>query len=231
MRGVPGTVCTDVTRSPWSTSIRDRFAFWALTGVSLLVAHDAIFLVQAGPGEDLAATLRTAGHGYWALASLALAVTAIVAATWTWLRIRRLQRRARTLGAAAAATHPRLVRRVGVAWLRLAAVVSIGFLVQENVEHVIAHGHAPGFGALIGPEYPLAIPVIAVISAIAAIVAALVGSRREALVVAIEAALRQMPRAPRDTMRPPARLPAGIGSVLAVQGAGRAPPTLVVATT
>ena len=68
-------------------------------------------------------------------------------------------------------------RRFAVAWLRLAAVVAVGFVIQENVEHSIIHGHAPGVGALLGPEYPLALPVIGLIGAIAASVAALVARR------------------------------------------------------
>jgi hypothetical protein len=219
-----------VRHSSTSTDLRDRLAFWALAGVSLLVAHDAIFLVQSGPGEDLVAALRTAGHGYWALTSLVLAAAAIVAGALTWLRMRRLRARARSLRAATTARNPGFARRIAGAWLRLAAVVAIGFLVQENVEHVIAHGHAPGLGALVGREYPLAIPVIALISAVAAILAALVGSRREALVVAIEAAIRRLIRPSRTAARPPARLLAGIGPILATKGAGRAPPALVVAT-
>jgi hypothetical protein len=217
-----------VSRPPISADLRDRLAFWALAGLSLVLAHDAIFLVQVGPGETLVATLRTAGHAYWEVASLALAAAAIVAGACTWLRMRRLRDRAGSLGAAA--PNPLLAPRVLGAWVRLAGVVAIGFLVQENVEHVIAHGHAPGFGALVGPEYPLAIPVIGLISGFAAIVAALVSTRREALVVAIEAALRRMLRAPRFIARPPARLLAGIGSILAAEGAGRAPPALAVAS-
>ena len=54
-------------------------------------------------------------------------------------------------------------RRFAAIWLRLLAVVAIGFVIQENVEHVIAHGHAPGLGALLGPEYPLALPVIGLV--------------------------------------------------------------------
>src|SRR5687767_8946516 len=172
-----------------STDTRNRLAFWALAGLVLFVAHDAIYLAQIGPGEALAATLRTAGHGYWGLASLVLTAVALVAAASIWLRMRRLRLRASGLGAARYSSGP-LARRFVVAWLRLSAVVAIGFVIQENVEHAIIHGHAPGVGALLGPEYPLALPVIGLIGAIAAAVAALVTRTQEALVLAIEAALR-----------------------------------------
>lgn len=227
MRRVPGTVCTHVRFPANSTVHRNRLAFWALAGLALFVAHDAIYLIQIGPGEALAATLRTAGHGYWGLASLVLTAVALVVGVSIWLRMRRLRRRAAGLGAARHSSGP-FARRFVVAWLRLTAVVAIGFVIQENVEHSIIHGHAPGVGALVGPEYPLALPVIGLIGAVAAAVAAIVTRTQEALVLAIEAALRRLVRPLLAGPRPAAVPAAAIGSVLAHPGAGRAPPTLVV---
>ena len=212
------------------TDLRNRLTFWALAGLALFVAHDAIYLVQIGPGEELAAALRTAGHGYWGLASLALSAVALVAGVSIWLRMRRLRRRAASLGARRDAARP-FARRFVVIWLRLSAVVAVGFLIQENVEHAIMHGHAPGVGALLGPEYPLALPVIGLIAAIAASVATLVSRTQEALVLAIEAALRRPIRALLAGPRPAAQAAPTIGSALAHPGASRAPPTLIVSAT
>src|SRR5688572_30979666 len=145
-----------------STDTRNRLAFWALAGLSLFVAHDAIYLAQIGPGEALAAALRTAGHGYWGWASLGLTAVGAVTAVSMLLRLRHLHRRAALLGAMRRSTGP-FAPTFAAAWLRVAALVAVGFVVQENVEHVIAHGHAPGAGALLGPEHPLAIPVIVLI--------------------------------------------------------------------
>ena len=210
-----------------SSGVRNRLAFWALTGLALFVAHDAIYLAQIGPGETLAAALRTAGHGYWGWASLALIAVAVIAAASIWLRMRHLRRRASDLGATSGSTRP-FARRFVVSWLQMAAMVAIGFAIQENLEHSLIHGHAPGLGALLGPEYPLALPVIGLISAIAASVATIVSRTQEALVLAIETALRRLARAPLAGPRPPARIAAAIGSVLAHPGAGRAPPVLVI---
>lgn len=212
------------------SDLRDRFAFWALAGLALFVSHDAIFLAQTGPGAPLAAALRTAGHGYWGWASLGLTVFALIAAISVWARMSHLRRRAAELEATGSAAGP-FARRFASAWLRLASVVAVGFAIQENVEHLFVHGHAPGAGALIGPEYPLALPVIGLVSTLAAVVLALVARTRDALVAAIAAALRRLARAPRNGPRPPARLVAVIGSVLASPGAGRAPPSLVVSAT
>ena len=102
------------------------------------------------------------------------------------------------------------------------------FAVQENVEHLIAHGHAPIAGVLVGPEYPLALPVIGLVTAIAAALVALVARTQEELVAAIEAALRR-PNSRATPSRSPSATPAlPVGSVLARRGAGRAPPALAV---
>lgn len=210
-----------------SPGVRNRLAFWALAGLALFLAHDAVFLAQMGPGRALVAELRTAGHAYWSVASLLLIAAAIVAGATIWLHMRRLSRRATSL-AAAPAPDRAFARRFASSWWRLAALVAVAFAVQENVEHLIAHGHAPLGGALLGSEYPLALPVIGMITAIAAALVALVARTEHALVVAIEAALRRPVRASRSGIRPPARPPSRIGSVLARRGAGRAPPAPVV---
>ena len=108
-----------------------------------------------------------------------------------------------SLGAAPRSSRP-FARRFVSTWWRLAVLVAVAFAVQENVEHLIAHGHAPIAGALLGPEYPLALPVIGFVSAIAAALFALLARTQEALVVAIEAALQRPTRAPRLGVRPPA---------------------------
>jgi len=214
-----------VTTPTIPPAVRNRLAFWALAGLALFVAHDAVFFAQIGPGEQLVAELRTAGHGYWTSASLLLIAVSVVAGASMWLRVRHLRRRASLLGAAPAGDRS-FVRRFASAWWRLSALVAVAFAVQENVEHVIAHGHAPILGVLVGPEYPLALPVIGLVTAIAATLIALVARTQEELVAAIEAALRWRTRAPRLHARPPQRLPSATGSVLARRGAGRAPPSL-----
>jgi hypothetical protein len=226
MRCVPGTVCTDVTPPLIARALRTRVAFWTLAGVALLAAHDAIYLAQIGPGGALADALRTAGHGYWGWASLGLTSLAVIAGVVALARIRRLRRKASALGTTRGSAGP-LVRRVGIAWLRLFAVVTLGFTLQENVEHLIAHGHALGAEAVLGPERPLALPVIGLIAGLAAVIAAVIAGAHESLVVGIEAALRRLIRPSRTGRRPVARLAVVIGPILSRRGAGRAPPALV----
>ena len=211
------------------TPIPQRVAFWALAGVALLVSHDAIFLAQIGPGMLVTRALREAGHDYWGIASLALAAIGLAALMATLVRLRALRRSAHALGAKPTiGPRPYVARWLG-AWARLLPLVAAGFMVQENIEHLIGHSHGPGLGALIGPEYPLALPVIALITGLAAVVAAALSQTERALLAVIADAMRRfIGRAPRHTPRPPLRLAATLGSPLARAWAGRAPPLVLV---
>lgn len=196
-------------------------AFWALAGVALLVSHDAIFAVQMGPGESLTQAIREAGHEYWGLASLGLAAIGLALVIGSIARLRHLRRRASEIGAT-----PRSARwrNLPTVWLRLFAVVGIGFLVQENLEHSLTHMHLPGLGALLGPEYPLALPVIAFITGLAALLATLVRSVERELLDAIAAVLRHAFGRTPPVPRPAFRREAPRISPLALAIAGRAPP-------
>ena len=206
--------------------VRGPVAFWALAGIALLVSHDAVFLVQVGPGHELARALREAGHEYWGIASLVLATIGVATLAGALLHLRSLHRSAATLGGAAPTTRSRpYAPRWLATWARLLAMVAIGFVVQENIEHLIGHSHAPGLGALIGPEYPQAVPIIALITGLAALVAAALGQTEQALLAVIAEAMRRiLARPPRRTLRPPLRLVRVFIAPLAGAWAGRAPP-------
>ena len=205
---------------------RGPISFWALAGIALLVSHDAVYLVQVGPGERLAAALRTASHDYWWAASLGLIALGTVAGAASLVRLALLRRDAAALGAGRV-PHSGRIGRLLATWVRLAAIVVTGFALQENVEHFIAHGHLIGSGALIGPEYPLALPVLGIVSLVAALVATLVVASELALIAAIRSATTVAHRPVRALGRPPQRLPAPSGSVLARFLAGRAPPPVL----
>ncbi len=211
-------------------TVRGRIALWALAGLALLVSHDAVYLAQVGPGESLTALLRTAGHGYWGIASSVLVVLGVLVAAAAAVRIVWLRRRAAALGARPA----RSARPWGTFtrnWAVLAVFVAIAFAAQENLEHLAAHGHAPGIGALLGPEHPLALPVIGLVTGLAAAIAALVARHHEALVAAIRAVLRSPARPVRVPLRPSVRIVAPTASVMARPGAGRAPPSVLALAT
>lgn len=205
-----------------------RLAFWALAAVSLLVSHDAIWLVQLGAGEDLAAALRSGGHGYWGVASVALGVSGLAGVTAVGRHLWHLRRAANRV-ASTTALRPRgasYLSRVSRAWAWLLVLVLIGFVLQENVEHTLTHGQAPGFGALLGPEHPLAIPVIAAITLIGALLASVVLVIEEALLAIIRGD-DQRRRPPRRLLRPEPGLRRSAMSRPRAH-TGRAPPGLLV---
>ena len=68
--------------------IPPRVAFWAMAGVALFLSHDAVFLVQVGPGDALSRALRDAGHDYWGAASLILALVGLAVGAAAVLRLR-----------------------------------------------------------------------------------------------------------------------------------------------
>jgi hypothetical protein len=205
---------------------RGPMSFWALAGAALLVSHDAVYLVQTGPGEPLAAALRTASHDYWGAASLGLIAVTLLAGAASLVRLALLRHEAAALGATRRPQRGRLGHLLAI-WVRLAALVVVGFAIQENVEHFITHGHLIGSAALVGPEYPLALPALGIVSLVAALAAALIVTSERALVAAIRVAMAAAHRPERRVSRPPQRLPGLSGSVLARYRAGRAPPSVL----
>jgi hypothetical protein len=206
---------------------RGAIAFWALAGVALLVSHDAIFLVQRGRGEGLARALRDAGHDYWPAASAVLVALALLAGLGAVIRLGTLRRRAAALGVRPSPPS-RFLRRAAGRWLVLLVLVATGFMLQESVEHFVTHGHFIGPAALAGPEYPLALPVIAVITAVAALVATAISGVELALEMAIARALAARPRRPATDLRRASvsTIPHHL-SILSHTGASRAPPAML----
>jgi hypothetical protein len=84
---------------------------------------------------------------------------------------------------------------------RLAPSAAALYLVVENLEHLIGHGHAEGLGVYLAPESILALPMVIAAAALAAAVGALVRWRETALIER----LRRMVR--RYALPAPARAP------------------------
>lgn len=201
-----------------------RVAFWALAGVTLLLTHDAVWLVQLGPGGELASALRRGAHDYWGAASAALAGIGVLIGIAASVRLRRLRHMARTKSGSRAVAIAPYASRLAAAWLRLALTVAIGFAIQENLEHLIVHGHAPGLGALAGPEYPLALPVIAAITFLAGLLVAAFRVAEEILLARIGSSGR--PRPPRRVRHPELAVHRPAWSAPRLH-AGRSPPALL----
>jgi hypothetical protein len=212
----------------------ERARLGALAVVGALVAHDAIFAAQHGLGPERDLALEATAHGYWP-AFIALALLAGAAGLGVAIAgVLRLRRLVRGLPAAApdGRGYPREVARL---WPRLIVLVGAAFLVQENVEHVVAGQAAPGLWALSGPAYPLAIPVIIGVTGLLAAVGGWLRWHHQALVRRLVAARAAARRRRRDAARGPHRRWALVAALVAHRwillrrDAERAPPVPALA--
>lgn len=212
-------------RTPGEGGMRRRIAFWVVAAVTLVMAHDLVYAVQLGRGRGLADALHSAGHAYLPLASTLVGVAGLVLCGAWLLRLRGLASRAVTTDDTRAPRRALTFRRYLALFCRLLGLVTLAFLLQENAEHFVSHGHLPGLAALLGPEYPLAIPVLVAASLVGAIIAGLVRERERTLLARI--AQTASPRR-RDAVvarrRPQTELLGWASALLARPDLGRAPP-------
>lgn len=183
----------------------DRSRFIILAAAVLVIGHELVLRIGYGPGADASLALKGTSHGLaWLLQAATAWLATIGLAVVVISRIRRL--RAHLLdriGHVPALARPSR-RQLLVLWERLFAVALIGFIVQENAEHALMHGHLPGLSMLYGGQYVFTVPVFAVLALAAALVAALVGRRLATLERAVAEAERQLPRALRNLAPVPA---------------------------
>lgn len=164
---------------------------------TLALAHQLIYVVAHGAGDGYREAMSAAGHdGYWASFALAVGVVSCVLLAVAITQLRRLARLAHAASVGTLTVRdesPRaLLKIVAPLWARVAVWTTIAFLIQENVE-VATVGHAmPGLGAITG-EHGLAIPIIAGVALVVALVRGLVRWRRDVLLARLRGARR--PRA------------------------------------
>jgi hypothetical protein len=207
---------------------RRRLGFLVMLLVSLVTAHNLVFLLAYGPraGEELAHT----GHGdAWQAAVAVVLVVAVSLLSIALWRIRQLGLLARNLAPApdrrSSGPSP-LGRRLVILWSRLVVATALALLVQENLEHLQAGLPLPGLTVLGSSEYPDALLIIIGVTLAVAVVGSLVRWRRAVLIARLAAAVRRFrPRAAtrqRRPTEPDARPGAVIGCAITV----RAPPLL-----
>lgn len=207
-----------------------RIRFLSLTALGALIAHDAVFAAQYGLGGGFDAAMGDS-HRYWpAFVAVTLLVTLVVAVA-AGRALLRLGRLVGGLPVAAPARGGRTyLAELARLWPRLFAVVVLAFLLQENVEHATAGEPMPGLWALSAPGYPLALPVIALVTGLLAAAGSWLQWRRDTLVARLRAARSALAR-----LRPAARSPHHRWALLAAllvhrwtllrRDAERAPPT------
>ena len=153
--------------------------FWAFGLLGLVIGHDAVFIAEYGPLS--ARALQATGHGYWytfATLAVLLAGIPIVAGLVGLARLRA--RIALTRGRAQSRSSALDRRDPAPAYLdefvglapRLFLVITTGFVVQENLEHLAAGHGLHGLAVLVWPDNPLGLPVLFGVSVLLALAAA-----------------------------------------------------------
>jgi len=166
------------TTAPERARRAGQLRLGVLTVVGLLTAHTATFAVQYGTGERFAQAMSASGHDtWWAPASLAVLVTGFVLLVQTVGGLAHLELQARRSAIAGSwdrSEQPSPWSAIGAIWRVLLPLVTVLFLVTENIEHLLSQGHLLGLEALGGPEYPLALPILAVVTLALSLLGALV---------------------------------------------------------
>ena len=219
---------TTPTRARWA----DRIRLGVLALVALLVSHTAIYAAEFGTSDRFAQAMASGGHdGWWLPASASILAVGFVILAWTVGGLANLELRARTAGRHGDQVTPSFAGEVRSIWPRLLPLVTVLFLVQENVEQLAAHGRLPGFDPLIGAALPIALPILGLVTLALALAGALVRWRAAILRSRISSATHRPRRvAPAETFAGRWRT---IGALAPHEwmadrlDAGRAPPLLL----
>lgn len=176
-----------------------------LVMASLAASHELIYLLAHGAGAEYARAMREGGHDrYWTSFVLTVAGITLVLALIAVRQLRRLHRQASLVRAGRIRVDDAglglFVRQAMRLWLLVSTGTSLAFIAQENLETPAA-GHAlPGLDVVSG-EHAIALPVIAFVSLLVALVGALVRWGRRALLARLRLVSNAVRRAPR-TLRP-----------------------------
>jgi hypothetical protein len=214
------------------TGLRRWLGFAAMSLVSLVLAHDIIFLLAYGSRYE--EELAHAGHGdAWlatALVVLTLAGGMLVAGLW---HLRRLGIRARDLRTNGSATSlsalgvRAMARRLALEGVRLSGVTSALLVAQENIERRQVGQPLPGIGVLGSRDYPFGLVVVLVVAGGGGLVGTPLGGRGDRLTARPRATTVRWPRNSHPTPRGPALDGRRREPIMARSGALRAPPLLI----
>jgi hypothetical protein len=162
-----------------------RLLYLALLVVALAVTHEAVFIVR---GHDATGIFPTdPAHAYWP-AFLVMALVAFAGLAW-WARWRL------TSGVRSAAANPTTADRPADGtfdqwqryFARLAPTFAAAFLLLENAEHLMSHGHIEGVGVYTAPGAELALPVLLSVVGAISLLGALVRWREITLIERLRA--------------------------------------------
>lgn len=207
-----------------------RFAVLAaLVAAALVVSHELIYLLAHPGGAEYARAMRDRGHDrYWTTLVLTVAIVVTALGVIALGQLHRLRRAVSQVRSGRAAVDDLALgtfgRIAGGLWLRVSVGTIVAFLAQENLEAAGAGASPSGLGVILG-DHVIALPVIALASAVVALVGALVRWGREVMLARLcRSAVSPRRRMPRMARPVGARRPA---STRAVRQHGlRAPPPL-----
>ena len=203
--------CMGAPASGGARRARDGLRLCLLTFASLVIGHEVAYHVHHGAGAEFDARMTALGHdAFWpAFALLALSgaiVLGLLAAARLlrlWLRIRALSAPPQPAGNRAGSYRRSLAR----IWAIVFPATAIGFAIQENIEHAVAGAGLIGLDALGGHAYPMALPVLALVTLLVAAVGAALRWHAASLEARISRALWQRLLRPTGrTLRPVAWL-------------------------
>jgi hypothetical protein len=183
----------------------------ALVTVAALALHELRYLIGYGGGTPEA--LSSQGHGYLPVAGALAGALVVVAAAQLAGRLVRARLQGR-------AEQP--VPRLRVMWLWASVALLTIFVAQESLEGLLSSGHPEGIAAVTANGGLVAIPLAVALGGLVAL--GLRGATR--MVVAAAGRARPSPPRPRVLAnRPRMRAAAPPAGVLALNLAGRAPPS------
>ena len=202
-----------------------RLRFILLVAVVAVVAHDATYLIGHGL-DGYPAALGATGHdGHWLPVAMSVAGLLLGAAIVAAVRWRRLRAQ---LGDRGGATSDRRIGPILPGTLRLAARLFVAaiavFVLQENLEAIAVGATAPGLGILVGPGYLAAVPAVALVALLFAVMSELIDARIQHLERSLAAARGALPRPSAGTPRPSREALGPERSRTAQPNLGRAPP-------
>lgn len=204
---------------------------FGLALASLLVGHELTYVLAHGLGAGYEHAMAEGGHsGYWTSFVLTIVGVSVILAGAAAVQLRRLGRLARQtrmneLDVADAA--PRcFVDLLARTWPRVALLTVGLFLLQENVELWAAGQPMPFLDVLAG-EHAMALPVLATVSLLTAVVGALVGWRR--LVLHARIAVTRTWTRSAAVRRPALRSSRPLARITVSSHGLRAPPVTVAA--
>lgn len=198
---------------------------------SVVGGHELTYVLAHGLGSGYDQAMAAGGHdAYWTsflLTTGGVLLILAVAAALQLRRLGRLARNARVNGLFVADQAPAcFVHLLARTWLRVGLLASALFILQENIE-LWAAGQPVPFLDVVAGEHALALPILAAVSFLAAVVGALIGWRRLVLRSRI-AAVRAWTR-PASVRRPALRSWRPSARTAVSSHGLRAPPVTVAA--